>query len=100
MTTSTPTPGMWLRVTPDGNAVLVEVDEAPFLGWFDYKADKGGWIADDHEGTLYYPISKELLEAAAAMADAPVYSCYNCDNREVDITQAAYLAAVEKAVKG
>lgn len=68
--TSTPTPGLWLRVEPGGKAVAVEMDLAPTLGWFDYRADKGGWLEDDQPGTLYYPISVEIFEAAERMADA------------------------------
>jgi hypothetical protein len=87
---------MWLRVTPDEKAVLVEVDEAPFLGWFDYKADMGGWIADDPDGTIYYPITEDILKAAAAMAN----TIDGWDRYAKKNAYDAYRAAVEKAVKG
>ncbi|NBX74013.1 MAG: hypothetical protein EBQ89_06910 [Alphaproteobacteria bacterium] len=66
-------------MTPDGNAVLVEVDEAPFWGWFDYKADKGDWLENDQPGTIYYPITEDILKAAAAMADAIGHEVWSCD---------------------
>ena len=102
MTTSTPTPGMWLRVTPDGKAAPVAIKYRTFfLGrdpeWAWQSTDCiEGRVKRDPEGTIYYPITEEILKAAAAMADAiEREKMYDAEEARCN-----YLAAVEKAVKG
>lgn len=91
--TTTPTPGMWLRVTPDGRAapVTVFIDGLSRRTYWGSRLGSGDIKQDDPEGTYYLPISLEILEAAAEMADALtlVYEC---------VAVRAYRAAVAKAV--
>jgi len=94
VTALTPTPGLWLRVTPDGKSHAVEVKhitsgKLSFVMWYRYGVTKR--VDLDPKGTIYYPISKEILEAAEEMANTLtlVYEC---------VAVRAYRAAVEKAV--
>jgi len=97
MTTSTPTPGMWLRVTPEGKSkpVTVFLDGVSQRTYWGSRVGSGDVKQDDPEGTIYYPISLKLLKAAAAMADAIGHEVWSCDLEEA---YDAYRAAVEKKV--
>lgn len=96
MTTSTPTTGFWLRVTPDGKSTVVwftGLSEGLFTTFGDFDR----YLDEDPEGTIYYPITRDILKAAAAMADAIGHEVWSSDLEEA---YDAYRAAVEKAVNG
>jgi len=93
---------MWLRVTPETSfdpqkTQVVEIIEAGDQMWILNCHNMGSYVSDDLKGTIYYPITEDILKAAAAMAEAPCGCLFGCDTCKV---KDAYRAAVEKAVKG
>jgi hypothetical protein len=69
MPTSTPTCGDWIRVTPDGESGPVVVWEGlRGLVWQD--VDGVYRFENDPPGTLYDPVTLDILQAARGMAEA------------------------------
>lgn len=102
MTTSSPTSGFWLRVTPensfDGETVkVVTVIEAGDQLWVLDCIGSGSYVSDDPKGTIYYPLSKDILKASAAMADAILHD--NPCGEVLEELAEDYQATVAKAVK-